>query len=141
MYAYMMEQLKAQVEENKTLREEAFGAKLQLVQAELDMERKQRVKCEEKLTPQPIVSDEQLVALQARLEAVHAAKLLSEDEVGLLEDCVADMIELKATSSVLTREVVDVASGGGRLLRLVALSEGLANDRAFARQARRKFAT
>jgi hypothetical protein len=39
-------------------------------------------------------SGEQLSHLQARLEGLHMAKLLSDDELFALEDCVADWVRM-----------------------------------------------
>ncbi len=71
---------------------------------------------------QDTVSDEQLSALQARLESLHAAKLLTDDEFCALEDLTAEFDEQVA-----------------KLHRLVTLSEKMASDAGFSRQARRKF--
>ena len=90
------------------------------------------------LTAQEAVTTEQLEALQTRIEAVHAAELLSEEERFALEDQLADFVELKALQPVLTREMLHVPVVGV-VCKLVALSEGMVNDAVFARQARRKF--
>jgi hypothetical protein len=87
------------------------------------------------LTP-PTISSEQLSALQVRLEGLHAAQLLSDDELHALEDLIADFIELRTS-----RELV---SGRGyatmlKLAKLIGLGEGLPADCSFARQARRKY--
>ena len=63
----------------------------------------------------------QLVALQSRLESLHAAKLLGDEELFAIEDIVAELDE-----------------DGGRVAMLVALSARMAGDAAFARQLRRK---
>ena len=86
----------------------------------------------EALTPQGAISDQQLSALQQRLEGMHAAKLLSDDEMFALEDLCADYVELQSSVGVVVKEMTS-------LHKLVALSEKLAGDSAFARQARRKF--
>ena len=98
------------------------------------------------LTPAPaeeLVSAEQLAALQARLESLHAAQLLTEEEFFALEDLCADFLEVQASASgVLTHELVysNPAFGeAAKLAQLIVVSEGLASDAGFARQARRKF--
>ena len=68
--------------------------------------------------------DQQLVALQARLEALGAAKLLTDDELFAVEDVIGD-------SS-------GEASGEDQVTMLLALSARMASDSAFARQLRRK---
>ena len=91
------------------------------------------------LTAQEAVTTEQLEALQTRIEAVHAAQLLSEEERFALEDQLADFVELKASRALITREMSMHLPAVGTVSKLVALSEGMANDAVFARQARRKF--
>ena len=64
-----------------------------------------------------------------RLEALLEAQLLTEDEVGSLENIVADgVVEVGRASLV-----------GTQVLQMALLSEVIAADRAFARQLRRKF--
>ena len=89
--------------------------------------------------PREIISDAQLEALETRLEALHAAQLLSDDELGCLEDCVADGIEATADCDALTREAVQSNPAMSRLHKLIVLSEKMPQDGMFARQARRKF--
>ena len=57
-------------------------------------------------TPQPappveVISSQQIATLQARLEAMHAAKLLSEDQLCAIEDIVADFLELRCETNVM----------------------------------------
>ena len=67
--------------------------------------------------------EQQLVALQARLEALHATKLLADEELHTVEDAIADSEE---------------AAEGDRVPALVSLSAKMVSDRAFARQLQRK---
>ena len=83
------------------------------------------------------VSEAQLEALQARLDALHQAKLLTDDEVYTLEDCVADFIECRSSATVAAAEMGAAAE---KAKKLVGLSEGVAKDGMLARQLRRKFA-
>jgi Na+-translocating ferredoxin:NAD+ oxidoreductase RnfC subunit len=78
------------------------------MQARLDAQRDGRLR------------DEQLVTLQARLEALHAAKLLGDAELYAVEDIVAD--------------------GGDQVAALLELSGRMVGDGAFSRQLRRKYA-
>ena len=93
--------------------------------------------------PQELISAEQLALLQARLESLHAAQLLTDEEFFALEDLCADFLEVQASASgVLTHELVysNPAFGeAAKLAQLIVVSEGLASDAGFARQARRKF--
>lgn len=96
------------------LREEAFSSKLQATEAKL------RVEMHE--TRQ---RDQQLDALQSRIEALHEANLLTDEDLHMVEDAVADS-ECTRTEE---RDRVD---------RLIALSLRMSSDRAFARQLQRK---
>ena len=89
--------------------------------------------------PREAISTTQLEALEGRLEALHAAQLLTDDELGRLEDCVADGIEAIASFDVVTMEVVNASDGARRLHKLISLGEMMPKDGMFARQARRKF--
>ena len=64
-----------------------------------------------------------LLALQSRLETLHAAKLLADEELYAVED--------------ITAEEDDA---DGRVAALITLSGKMAGDGAFARQLRRKYA-
>ena len=89
------------------------------------------------------ISAEELATLQARVQALHAAQLLADEEFFALEDLCADYLEVQASASgVLTHELVysNPAFGeAAKLAQLIVVSEGLASDAGFARQARRKF--
>ena len=89
--------------------------------------------------PREAISQGQLAALQTRLEALHAAQLLTDDELYALEDMVADYLDLKASVGIVSLDVMQASENTERLLKLVVLSEGLGADAALARQARRKF--
>jgi hypothetical protein len=108
--------------------------------AEMRAEMKQQ---RQELTPSEAISAKQLATLQARLEAVHQAKLLSDEELFVLEDICADYAELKTIStSVMTKEMVFASpalEAAATLYKLVGVSEQIVGDAAFARQARRKF--
>jgi hypothetical protein len=126
-------------------REEKIQAKMEakakMEMDELRQEMEAKVKeIEEKLAPVEAISEEQVTALQARLEAVHAAKLLSDDELYSLEDMVVDYVELEALmGGVITLEMMNANENARKLLGLVAVSEAAAADGMFARQARRKY--
>ena len=93
---------------------------------------------EEKLTPAAAITGEQIASLGARLEALHAAQLLSDEELFTLEDTVADYVELQSSMGVITLEAAHAIRAADKLVKLVALSEGIEVDRSFARQLRRK---
>ena len=94
---------------------------------------------EEKLTPVAAITGEQIASLGARLEALHGAELLSDEELFTLEDTVADYVELQSSMGVITLEAAHAIRVADKLVKLVALSEHIAADGAFSRQARRKY--
>eukprot|EP01050_Picozoa_sp_SAG11_P016782 SAG11_NODE_2332_length_3506_cov_2.301732_1_plen_283_part_00 len=117
----------------------AAAEKAELRQEMQQQMEKMREEIEEKLTPAEAISEQRLASLQARLEALHAAKLLGDDELYALEDMMADYLELKATMGIVTGEMVNTSASTSKLLKVVGLSEGVAADGAFARQVRRKY--
>ena len=126
----LLEQL---VERDEAARQEARAEKAAM-RAELD-------KLQAQLTaPREAVSARQVEEVTARVEALHAAQLLSDEELFAVEDCIADFVEARAAYDVVTAEIVHAnAAVMGKLHKLVALSEGLAHDSMFARQLKRKF--
>jgi hypothetical protein len=88
--------------------------------------------------PVEAISEQQLAALSERLEAIHAAGLITDAELYALEDSVADFIELKTSFDVITIETVRTNSVAEKLHKLVGLSAGMRADGTFARQLRRK---
>ena len=113
------------------------------MEAKLEEQRQEttklRLAMEKRLAPKEVISTEQVDAVTARLEALHAAQLLSDDELFALEDCVADFIEAQASYDVVTMEAVNANRALGKVHKLVALGEGMPSDAMFARQLRRKF--
>ena len=123
------------------LLEEARIEKAEM-RAEMEQQRAELHKLRGELTPKPphdAVSDEQLAALQARLLAAHGAKLLSDEEFFALEDLCADFAEVQPLAGPVTSETVRAAELADKVRRLVCVSEKMAADASFARQARRKF--
>ena len=102
--------------------------------------REQMREMEAKLAPKKVISAEQIDAVTARLETLHATQLLSDEELFALEDCMADFIEAKGTVEVVTVDTVNTVRAAGRMHKLISLSEGMPRDAMFARQLRRKFA-
>ena len=114
--------------------------KIERLREEMKAEAKaEKEELRRELAPTAVVTDEQLAALEARLEALHAAQLISDDELFVLEDHVTDFFEAKAMFEVLTMEVAHANGAVGKVHKLVVLSEGVARDPTFARQLRRKF--
>ena len=156
--AFMTEQLRAQITEqrvhDKAQRQEMetqrremeakleaqrseFEAKLSECKAKLDEQRQKYEAKLEQLQAEAIearveataVFANQIASLQARLEALYDAKLLQDDEMHIIEDKVADAIGAAGTDDI-ARECAK---------KMVKLSDGIASDKMFARQLRRKF--
>ena len=73
-----------------------------------------------------------VTALQLRFEALGESKLLEDEELSAIEDKVADAVGAAATE--------DGADGAWEcVMHMVRLSEGIASEKTFARQLRRKF--
>eukprot|EP01043_Picozoa_sp_COSAG02_P030088 COSAG02_NODE_1904_length_10439_cov_157.636267_10_plen_164_part_00 len=92
------------------------------------------------------VSPEQLLALQSRLESLHAAGLLADEELFAVEDIIQDFSDLRQSwlPHKITVEQANGATGNTfeparALLRMVGASTTFASDKTFARQLRRKF--
>ena len=107
-------------------------AKAERAEMEASMEAKLQ-QLREEMEPRAAVSAEQIAALQVRLEALHDAELL-------IEDTIADFVELTSLMGAVTLETVHSNAGVGKLIKLVALSSNIAADGSFARQLRRKHA-
>jgi hypothetical protein len=73
-----------------------------------------------------------VTSLQVRLEALHDAKLLEDDEISTIEDKIADAIA-----------EAEIENGNdnawGCVIQMIQLSEGIASTKMFCRQLRRKF--
>ena len=119
MVAFMREEREMMVSAMETQRHE--------MQALLEQEREQNMKLREQVL---LRKQTQIAALQSRVQALHAAQLLTDEELHRIEDAIADGCELGAADS----------AGGGEVARMVALSERVAVEGAFARQLRRKYA-
>ena len=83
------------------------------------------------------VSEAQMELLQTRLDALHQAKLLTDDEIAALEDCVADYIDCRSSLNPVAAEIGAAAE---KVKKMVGLSEGIGKDGMLARQLRRKLA-
>ena len=79
-----------------------------------------------------VIGEEELAALQSRLQSLHGAKLLTDEELYSLEDAIVDCIEVMPTAGASAPEVEKVA-------KMMLVSAKVAGDAALARQLRRKF--
>ena len=140
---------KLKAEYKVEMQQQKMEHKAELDKMRADMEARHTAELERlraELTPAPtqeLISSEQLTAIQSRLEQLHAAQLLSDEEFFALEDLCADHVQAQAsTNAVLGRDLVCSSAAYGataKLAQLVGLSGALASDAGFARQARRKF--
>ena len=96
--------------------------------------------------PVAAIAEAELVALQARLEDIHASKLLTDDELHGVEDLLADWTEVEASmvEQVVTEVMLYASAGltfavGVKVHKLIKISVVTPGDAAFARQVRRKF--
>ena len=134
MWREMDTKLERQAQRAKAEMETKLESQAQQAKSEMEALRKQ-------LTPKPpgsVVSQAQLEALQSRLVALHTAKLLDDEAIFALEDCIGDFIE--CTSVVASVAAAEVTAAADKVSKLVGLSERMPKDVAFARQARRRLA-
>eukprot|EP01043_Picozoa_sp_COSAG02_P040796 COSAG02_NODE_3328_length_6928_cov_3.402109_2_plen_258_part_00 len=122
----------------KFMRQEREHMEVKLEAQRQEMEKLQRMVFESQ-QPQEAISAAQVDALMARLEALHAAKLLSDDELFVIEDLVMDFSEVRGTLGVVTMEAVHTNHVVGKVHKLLSVSEAAPRDATLARQLRRKF--
>ena len=113
-----------------------MGAKLEAQEAQIQQQQAEALKARELASAMSCVSEGQLELLQTRLDALHQAKLLTEDEIGALEDCVADYIDC---CSSLNPAAAEIGAAAEKVKKMVGLSEAVGKDGMLARQLRRKF--
>ena len=90
------------------------------------------------LTP-ALATAQELGALQARLEALEASGLLTEEETFALDDVLAEFLAVRALAPAVAATSVTMGASAGKVRQMVDLSVGFAADRRFARQLRRQF--
>ena len=122
--AFMTEQLKDQLREQRA-HDNRIWQEMDIKMEALRLETSQKVEAATAQVAQTL----QLTALQTRLQNLHACKLLADEELYKVEDMIADSLDEE-----------EEGGGGGHVAKLVALSERMASDAAFARQLRRKIA-
>ena len=108
--------------EIEKLREEAVEAKLQAVRAEAETKLQLQLQAAERAISDATLHEQQLAALQSRLERLLASKLLTEEETFTIEDIIADE-----------------SPEDDRVTALISLSSKMTVDGGFARQLRRKY--
>ena len=111
------------------------------METKLDEQRQETLTCKQQVrevqlaSAMSCVSEAQLELLQTRLDALHQAKLLSDDEIGALEDCIADYIDCRSS---LNPAAAEIGVAAEKVKKMVGLSEGMGKDGMLARQLRRK---
>ena len=106
-------------------------------EARLEAQMRQAEEAKEEAKPQPAceaILEEELRRLGGRLTAMHAAELLTDEQLWTMEDIVADCALVLASATV-TDSAVD------KVLQMLRLSASIEADGALARQLRRRFAT
>jgi hypothetical protein len=126
----LLQFVKHQQEREDAIRQ-AAEEKLEKVRQEL---RDSDVRDLKQATAAEVITAARLEALQVRIEQLQASKLLSRDVAELIEDCIADVVELLGLqpSASVSHPVVE------KVLRMVSLSELITADAALARQLARK---
>lgn len=122
--------LRAEMEKLRE-REDMLRAEMEQLREREDMLRAEMEKLREEAVEARVRAEmqtkldgaQQLRTLQVRLEALHQAKLLTDDELYVVEDAIADSEDTSQDDHVPT---------------LIALSIKMTSDRAFARQLKRQ---
>ena len=130
MVTFMREERETMLSKMETLQSQAVDAKVQAATLEARLrEQAVEARLEGRLREQAAEAKHRegaaAVGLQARLQAIHAAELLTEEQLYAIEDTIADSA---------------ADPDDDRVSQMVALSVRMAGDPALARQLRRKFA-
>ncbi len=142
LFAFMEQQQRMQMERQVQFeaQQEKQQAKFEALLEKRDAQAKaEKAELEQRLkdaippAAADVISDEQLGALQDRMQALHAAKLICEEELLQLEDIIADCIEALPTADVRELSVE-------KTMRMLRLMEKMQGDASLARQLRRKLA-
>ena len=137
------QEIEAKLEAQRQESEAKLEAQRQESEAKLEAQRQeseakleaQRLEIEQLCKPQmarDVISEQQLETLQLRLEALHEARLLTDEELESLEDAVVDCIEVLPAAFATEQGVVKV-------MKMILIVEKVASDKVLARQLRRKF--
>ena len=131
--------LDALIREERAFREsqrQEWEAKLeaqrQAYETKLEAQRQETERQDAKMC----VSDAKLEGLQERFDALHQAKLLTDDEVLVLENKIADFIDRRSSAMVAPADIGAVAES---VRKLVGMCEGVSRDGMLARQLRQRY--
>ena len=134
-------EMAAFIREERALREsqrQEWEAKLeaqrQAYETKLEAQRQETERQDAKM--KMCVSNAQLEGLQERFDALHQAKLLTDDEVLVLENKIADFIDRRSSAMVAPADIGVVAES---VRKLVGMCEGVSRDGMLARQLRQRY--
>ena len=109
-----------------------WEAQRQAYETKLEVQRQETERQDAKMC----VSDAKLEGLQERFDALRQAKLLTDDEVLVLENKIADFIDRRSSAMVAPADIGAVAES---VRKLVGMCEGVSRDGMLARQLRQRY--
>lgn len=128
-------ELEAKLEQQRQQTDEQrreWEAKVEQQRREIETLRAENLMAARPQLASEMVDEGQLAALQSRLQAMHAAKLLTDEELFSLEDAVVDCVEVLPTAGASAPEVE-------KIVKMLLVVAKVASDNMLARQLRRKF--
>ena len=129
--------VKDQLKEHAKVRREMEAKLERQAQSARETEARMEAKLEQLMqevrpqTAKEAIADDSLDVLQSRLQTLHEAQLLTDEELYAVEDAIADCIDAIPTMPAAHPAVEKVA-------KMISLCERMKADGAFARQLRRK---
>ena len=124
----------AKLEAQQKESEAKLEAQRQAYETKLEAQRQETERQDAKM--KMCVSNAQLEGLQERFDALHQAKLLTDDEVLVLENKIADFIDRRSSAMVAPADIGVVAES---VKKLVGMCEGVSRDGMLARQLRQRY--
>ena len=128
------QELEAKLEAQQKESEAKLEAQRQAYETKLEAQRQETERQDAKM--KMCVSNAQLEGLQERFDALHQAKLLTDDEVLVLENKIADFIDRRSSAMVAPADIGVVAES---VRKLVGMCEGVSRDGMLARQLRQRY--
>ena len=129
----LADRIQAKADRNK----DALKAELE---AKIEQQRQEIKQLRAELAARPqlalkTIDEDQFAQLQSRLQSMHEAKLLTDDELFGLEDQMVDCLEAMPTASLTVLSASQVEN----VAKMLMVASKVANDAMLARQLRRKF--
>ena len=122
----------AKLEAKQMDSESKLDAQKEAYETKLEAQRQETERQDAKMC----VSDAKLEGLQERFDALRQAKLLTDDEVLVLENKIADFIDRRSSAMVAPADIGVVAES---VRKLVGMCEGVSRDGMLARQLRQRY--